>query len=396
VPTRNRDLHLLCAAVGLSALGDWLALVALALHIEAEIGSSFALAALFFALWSPAVLLAGPAGLLADRVESRALLMAGAFAAVAACAGLAVADGLLAILPLALLLGCAHAVVAPAEFALLPAVAGSDRVAAANGRMETARYIGYAAGPLLGGVIAAGLGTSAAMLVDAATFLALAGAAVALHARRRPAAATPHERARDGIAFLARDPTLALVMTIAFVSLLFMTTSWTAEPSFTLEVLEIGATGYGAILTVWTLGMVAGAVGIAGRVPAACCAGAALVAVAVQGAGLGLPALWLVLPCVLLATAIGGIGHGVKNVLVRTLIHERVPERLRGRAYAAYNGVRNGAELVALTLGGVLVAEAGPRWTLLLAGVVPVAAAAAGLAWQRRVFVAGVPVPEAV
>src|SRR4051794_13710519 len=323
VPTRNRDLHLLCAAVGLSALGDWLALVALALHIEAEIGSSFALAALFFPLWAPAVLLAGPAGLLADRVESRALLMAGAFAAVAACAGLAVGDGLLAILPLALLLGCAHAVVAPAEFALLPAVAGSDRVAAANGRMETARYIGYAAGPLLGGVIAAGLGTNVAMLVDAATFLALAGAAVALHARRRPAAATPHERARDGIAFLMRDPTLALVMTIAFVSLLFMTTSWTAEPSFTLEVLEIGATGYGAILTVWTLGMVAGAVGIAGRVPTACCAGAAVVAVAVQGAGLGLPALWLVLPFVLLATAIGGVGGRGENQVARAPIPGR-------------------------------------------------------------------------
>ena len=172
-----------------------------------------------------------------------------------------------------------------------------------------------------------------------------------------------------------------------------MTTSWTAEPSFTLDVLEVGATGYGAMLTVWTLGMVAGAVGIASRVPATFCAGAVLIAVAVQGLGLGLPTLWLVLPFMLVATAIGGIGHGVKNVLVRTLIHERVPDRLRGRAYAAYNGLRNGAELVALMLGGVLVAEAGPRWTLLLAGVVPVCAAVAGLVWRWRVVV--VPVPEA-
>lgn len=389
--TRTRDLHLLSAAVGLSALGDWLALVALALHVEADIGSSFALAALFFALWSPSVLLAGPAGLLADRVESRALLIAGSVVAAAACGGLAFADGLVAIVALALMLGCANAVVAPAEFALVPAV--SERVAAANARMETARYIGYAAGPLLGGVIAAGLGTGAAMLVDAVTFLALAGAAAALHARRHPEPAASHERARDGIAFLARDPALALVIAVAFVALLFLTTSWTAEPSFTLEVLEVGATGYGAMLTVWTLGMVAGAVGIASRVPAAWCASAALVAVAVQGLGLGLPTLWLVLPFMLVATAVGGIGHGVKNVLVRTLIHEQVPERLRGRAYAAYNGLRNGAELVALTLGGVLVAEAGPRWTLLVAGVVPICAAVAGLAWQRRVVVA--PVPEA-
>jgi MFS family permease len=395
VPRPNRDLHLLSGAVGLSALGDWLALVALALHVEAVTGSSFALAALFFALWSPAALLAGPAGLLADRVESRALLIAGASVAVLACGGLVLADGLVEILPLALVLGCAHAVVGPAEFALVPAVAGEERVALANGRMETARYIGYALGPLVGGVVAAGLGTGAAMALDAATFLALAAVAVALHARRRPSPCAAHDRARDGIAFLVRERTLALVMAVAFVSLLFMTTSWTAEPSFTLEVLEIGATGYGAIMTVWTLGMVAGAVGLARRVPAGACAGAALVAVAVQGLGLGLPTLWLFLPFVLVATAVGGMGHGLKNVVIRNLIHERVPERLRGRAYAAYNGLRNGAELVALTLGGVLVAGIGPRWTLLLAGVLPVAAAAAGLAWQRRVGVLGrEPLPE--
>jgi MFS family permease len=393
VPTRIRDLHLLSGAVGLSALGDWLALVALTLHVSAQGGSSFALAALFFALWSPAVLLAGPAGLLADRVESRALLIAGALVATGACAGLAVADGLVAILPLALVLGCAHAVVGPAEFALVPAVVGEDRVGWANGRMETARYVGYALGPLLGGLVAAGAGTGVAMLVDAATFLALAVAAVALRARRRPVAPARHERAREGIAFLARDPTLALVMAVAFVSLLFMTTSWTAEPPFALEVLEIGSVGYGAVLTVWTLGMVAGAAGLARRVPAAACAGAALVAVAVQGAGLGLPAVWLSLPLMLAAMALGGVGHGLKNVLVRNLIHERVPDRLRGRAYAAYNGLRNGAELVALMLGGALVAGVGPRWTLLVAGALPVVAAVAGLVWQRRVVLSVVPEP---
>ena len=55
----------------------------------------------------------------------------------------------------------------------------------------------------------------------------------------------------------------------------------------------------------------------------------------------------------------GGIAHGTKNVLARTLIHERAPERLHGRAFAAFNGLRNGAELVALTLGGVAISVLG-------------------------------------
>jgi MFS family permease len=79
----------------------------------------------------------------------------------------------------------------------------------------------------------------------------------------------------------------------------------------------------------------------------------------------------------------GGISHGTKNVLARTLIHVRAPERLRGRAFAAFNGLRNGAELVALTLGGLAVSALGARWTLLYAGGVPVICALVGLAWMR-------------
>ncbi len=73
----------------------------------------------------------------------------------------------------------------------------------------------------------------------------------------------------------------------------------------------------------------------------------------------------------LLGFAFGGVAHGVKNVLLRTLIHERVPEALRGRAFAAYNGARNGAELGALALGGARRRRAGARTALLVSGLGP-------------------------
>jgi MFS family permease len=81
---------------------------------------------------------------------------------------------------------------------------------------------------------------------------------------------------------------------------------------------------------------------------------------------------------------VGGVAHGLKNVLIRTLIHERVPDRLHGRAYAAYNGLRNFAELFAIMGGGALVAVIGARWTLFLAGAIPAAAGLAGLAVYLR------------
>jgi hypothetical protein len=108
------------------------------------------------------------------------------------------------------------------------------------------------------------------------------------------------------------------------------------------------------------------------------------VAEALVGAGLGLPTVWLVVWFGAAMWFVGGLGHGTKNVLARTLIQERVPHRLHGRAFAAYNGLRNGAELFALAGGGVLVATIGARSTLALAGAIPVAAALVGLALYAR------------
>ena len=77
---RSRDLRLLAGAAGLSALGDFLALIPLVLHVQQRTGSTFAVSAVFFALWAPVVLGAGLAGAIVDRFENRALLVGVSFA----------------------------------------------------------------------------------------------------------------------------------------------------------------------------------------------------------------------------------------------------------------------------------------------------------------------------
>lgn len=104
----------------------------------------------------------------------------------------------------------------------------------------------------------------------------------------------------------------------------------------------------------------------------------------VQGVGLGLPTAWLVIWFAGAMWFVGGLGHGVKNVLARTLIQERVAGRLHGRAFAAYNGIRNGSELVALTTGGLLIATIGARSTVALAGAIPALIGVVGLLLYRR------------
>jgi MFS family permease len=384
----DRDASLIVGAVGISALGDFLLWIPLTLHLERTTGSGVAVAGLMICLWAPVVLLAPAAGLLADRMETRRLLIAASLAQAAIAASLALAlDSVAAILALAALLGTGFAVAQPAEFALVPRIAGQRRLAAVNGRVETARYLGMTAGPLIGGGLAAAGGTALAMLVNAATFACVALAGTLLRTRREPegdAVGDDGSRARDGIVHLFRDRTLGTVLTVVFVSLLFMSASIAAEVFFLKQDLGAGDALYGVLFACWTMGMVLGAMAVSRRVPAAAMPVVALAAVAVQGAGLGLPTVWLAVGFTAAMWFIGGLGHGVKNVLARTLIQERVPARLHGRAFAAYNGLRNGAELVALAAGGALVAALGGRATLALAGAMPVLAALAGLVVYRR------------
>jgi hypothetical protein len=71
---RNRDFRFVSGSVGLSAMGDWVAMVALGLHVKEVSDSGFAVAALWICLFGPLVLVAGHAGLLVDRIEAGRLL----------------------------------------------------------------------------------------------------------------------------------------------------------------------------------------------------------------------------------------------------------------------------------------------------------------------------------
>jgi MFS family permease len=394
--SRSRDLRLLAGAAGISALGDFMAIFPLVLHVQQRTGSAFAVSALIFALWGPVVLAAGVAGALVDRFENRRVLIVVSLGqAATVSAMLAGMDSLWALLPLMVLLGFGVAVSQPAEFALVPAAAGPDTDAArANGLMETTRSIGFTAGPVVGGALGAAGLLWLALALNAVSFVLVAVAAAAIRAQRRPdQSAEPQAsgRARDGFAFLVRERDIAITLGGAVAALAVFSISATAEPFFVTDTLRAGSLGYGVLLTSWTLGMAAGAAGLAHRVGRSQLAAGALAAVGLQGVGIAGASVASVLGVALIGFVFGGVAHGVKNVLLRTLIHERVPDALRGRAFAAYNGARNGAELCALVLGGVAVGALGARTALLLAGLGPAAIGVGSLlllVTRRRVAVA--------
>jgi MFS family permease len=384
---RIRDFRLILTAYGTTHLGDDLAIVALTIRVQELTGSGLAVSALLIAELLPRLLFAPLGGLIIDRLETVRVLVVASIIQAGLAASLAFVEAMPGLLVLSFLLGTAAAVTNPALFALVPLAAGEERVPEANARLELARYAGGAVGPLLAGVLSARLGTRFALLVDAGTFLVIAGCAAALRLRRAAAPLGEDEappRAREGIAFIRGDPVLQLTFVVLALSVVFAAIDNVAEVFFAKDVLGAGDTGYGILVGSWTLGMVVAATVIARRVPALRLALSVLLAAVVGGSAIAFAAA---LPSVPLAVAmwfIGGGANGMENVGLRSLIHHRVPERIQGRVFAAYYAVINGASIGATVLGGALVAVAGARGSLLTAGLGGLAAGLIGLLWYTR------------
>ncbi len=374
---RDRDLRLVAAAIAVSAIGDFVAMIALSLRAN-ELWKGAGVAVLLICLWVPLAAFAGHVGLLVDRLETRSLAVWSALFQAAIATALAFAHTLAAILPLTILLGIGVAVSQASEFALVPLLAGSRQIARANGLVESMRAIGFMVGPLIGGLLAAAAGIRPALLADAATFLLIGGVLASLPVRRRVTrAAGPNPRARDGLQLLLSERVLAIVMGAGAVTLVFMSASIPGDFAYVSE-LGHEKFGIGIVLSAWAIGMMIASNTIPQRIPLHAVALVTLLAAALQGLAKFTAPFWPVFPFMVGCWLIGGAGHGLKNTGFRTLIHQRVDADHHGRAFAAFNGLRNTAELVALAGGGVLVTTIGARGTLWIAGGVSALAGLAG------------------
>ena len=183
---RSRDFRLLAGAVGISALGDWLAAIPLILRVEEMTDSGIAVSGPphlpVGAERGPGRARRHPRRPDRDEPAPRPVSLVQTGVAVA----LAFTGSLPAIFVLTAALGVGFAISQACEFALVPAVSGSADVRQANGYVETSRYAGFVVGPAVGGLLSATGGFSAAMLVNAASFVVVAFASVALRTRRHP------------------------------------------------------------------------------------------------------------------------------------------------------------------------------------------------------------------
>ena len=390
---RSPDFRLLVLSNGLSSLGDELALVALTIKVfELSSGSGLAVAAVLLAGIIPLVVFAPLAGLIVDRTETTGTLALASVAQAVIAVGLAFAEPVWLVVALSFLLGSAASVASPAVFAIVPTAVDEEDLTEANANMETVRYIGMVAGPLIAGGLAGALGadkgTRVALLLDAITFLVITSAAASLRVRRMPEPVAEEGRtkgeARRGFAFIRRDRVLLIGVAVVAATVLFATMDNVAEVFFANDpaLLNAGNWGYGELAAVWLLGMVVGAGVIARRLHQEQLAPAVLLASITGGAAVAVAALFPHIVLALAMFAVGGVANGVASVSMRSLIHHRAPDELRGRVFAAYFGVAFAGQLAATALGGVLIAILpSSQDVLLIGGVGGAIVGVIGLVW---------------
>jgi len=381
---------LIFVAFALSSLGDYVALITLTLRTEALTDSGWAVAALLLTGLVPPVLLAPVAGLLVDRVETVRVLVVTALFQAAAATLLAFTPGVLPTLGLSFLLGAGLAVTQPALFALIPRAVGEDRTTQANAYLEVARWGGAAAGPVLAAIMTQRLGAGSTLLVNAATFLLVAAVGPLLRVRRppepRPGGAPSRKgEARAGLVFISREPLLRVVVPMVGFMVVFAAADNVAEVFFAKDVLRAGDTGYGILITTWTLGMVVGSTTAGRFIRPAWLAPAVVLLPMVGGGAVALAAWAAMFPLALAMFFVGGFANGIELVGMRSLLHQRVPDRLRGRAFAAYYGMVQAAQIVAMGASGGLVELAGARMTMVFAGMGTAAVGLVGTLLYARI-----------
>jgi MFS family permease len=363
---------------GTSFLGDAVSMVALVVLVVQVTGSASAVGGALVARLLPT--LASPlAGVLADRLDRRLILVTSDLARAVLVLGLIFATNLATIYVLVFLLGVARTLFNPTVRAAFPSVVGAGDLTRANALISGTFSVSETAGPALGGLLVATVGVDAAFVLDAATYLV---SAAMLSLIRLPRSEREEEEAgfgedlRAGFSYLAGSRVPLAIVLGAFLTMLTVNITIPAEIFLARETFDAGNAGYGLLVGLYGGGMVLGsalmvALGDRVRLLPIYFSGVFAMSLGLVGVGLS-PTFVLALG----ALAVVGVANGTENVSTDTILQKKVPDALLGRVFSVrFLGFSVG-EILAYGVGGAIVDASGARFTYLVAGA---ATAVAGL-----------------
>lgn len=346
----NPNYRNLWLAKLISFLGDWFNLLASATLIASLTGSGTAVSGLFLARFLPLFFASPPAGVIADRLSRRKIMILSDLLRAATVLGFLVIRSpsqLWLFYVLTVTQFTLSAFFVPAERALLPSVVKRDDLVAANALDSLTWSSMLALGALLGGIATALFGMRTAFVLDALTFMLSAW----FVSRVAIPSLTPAERAQqerkaggllefvDGLRYLRGRRFILVLALVKGAGSLIWGAANVLEIPLAEEMFPINGNG------TLTLGLIYATVGLGtGFGPllvrrwfgddrnatlTAITLGFGLLTAGLFGIGMAGTLVW-----VLLATLLRSLGTGALWVFSSALLQRIVDERFLGRVFA--------------------------------------------------------------
>ena len=378
---RYRNYRLWFFGQMISLAGTWMQSVAqgwlvyeLAIQSDPQ-WARFALGAVPFLGSLPTLFLMIPAGVLADRLPKRTILLVTQTAmmlqalALAALTFLGLAQvwhvGLLA-----LSLGIANSFDAPTRQSLAVEMVEDRRDLASAIAMNSLMFnVARILGPSLGGIVLATLGSSWCFFLNGVTFLAVIVALLLMRfprGTRRLQAEPFFRQVGVGLRYIRGHVIVRTIILLVGFSSLFGFFHAILLPAFARDILRVGEAGLGWLQTAIGVGAVSGSLTVAvwGR--------SRYQGIILTIGSLVFPLATIVFalsrffPLSLVGLFLAGFGFVAQNASSNTLVQSIVPDELRGRVMGVYTVMFFGTAPFCSLLAGALAQALDATWAIVI------------------------------
>ena len=337
----------------------------------------------------PMLLLALPAGALADALDRRHLLISVQLFMVVVAAALAVLTATDRMPPALLLtltfaFGVGQALTLPAWAAVIPELVPREQLRAASALGSISVNVARAIGPAAAGVLIAHLGAAPVFGLNAVAFLIFAVALVRWRPGNARAVEVPERftaALRAGGRYVRHSPIVRRLLRRALVFVIPASALWALLPLVAARRLNMNSSGYGLLLAALGVGAIGGGLLLPWIRTRMSANRFLLVAGALYGGALIVVATVRVVPAVLIALLPAGLAWVTVLANVNAEIQLFLPGWVRARGLAVYQVVQGGGQAVGAFIWGVVADTAGLVAALLVAGGLMLVGAVTAQIW---------------
>ena len=365
---------------------DWLVLTQLSHNSGVAVGVVTALQ------FAPILALSAWAGVLADRVDRRRLLMLtqGLMGVLAAGLGALVLSGhaqLWHVYLFALALGAVSAVDAPVRQTFVAELVPPDKLSNAVGLNSASFNAARLIGPGLAGLLIAAVGSGWVFMINAVSFGGTILALVWMHSgelHRMPLAPRAKGQIREGFAYVRHRTDILLIMVVMSVVSTFGLNFQLTSALMARTVFHKGAGQYGILGSILAIGSLAGALLAARRERprVRLVIGAAF--------GFGVAAGVLALMPTYTSFAIACIPVGLASLTMMTAANATIqmstPAAVRGRVMSLYMMVFMGATPIGSPVVGWIAEQFGARWSIGIGSITALLVSTGAALWAARAW----------